>query len=230
MKTSKKSRILFTILCILALTSSMVFAANSALPIGSTEQTKPSIESTYTAIGGVITEVSEEKDHYRVQVGEAQNGTVFILSKEKPIFILDQKTGKCILASGLTKGMTVSVVLDKNSPMTMSIPPQTSAALGVIITNNASDSSKTPATEAYQPLRSEAEKKGFTVTWKADTKQVILTKNDKKAVLTVDSNEFTYTHMTRDIQPLDNLEKMALPLKLENGKVMVSSDFLSALE
>ena len=86
------------------------------------------------------------------------------------------------------------------------------------------------ADDTYVELRTLAEEKCYTVTWTSNKKPIILTKDDITAEITIGSDEFTYTHMTRDIQPLDRMEKLSLSVKLENGKTMVPKSFVDALK
>jgi len=115
---------------------------------------------------------------------------------------------------------------------TASIPPQTPPEF-VMILNTADqlngDSAVIVKAE-YTELRVLAEAKGYKVTWASNQKPIVLTKNDMTVEITIGSDEFTFTHDTRDIKPLDTMKILDLPVKLENGKTMVPNTFIDALQ
>jgi hypothetical protein len=82
----------------------------------------------------------------------------------------------------------------------------------------------------YVGLRAAAEAKGYTVTWTSNALPIALTKGDVTATITIGSDAFTYTHLTKDMQPLDSVEKLDLVTRLVDGKTMVASTFIDLLK
>ncbi|MGN0711550.1 MAG: stalk domain-containing protein [Anaerovoracaceae bacterium] len=128
---------------------------------------------------------------------------------------------------------------------TRSIPAQTTPETVIILSGSAE--ADTPAVsggnedmpviqpgpqtdDKYVELRKEAEAKGYKVEWTGNKKPIVLTKNDMRVEITQNSTDFSFTHKTRDIKPLDRMEKMAMSVKLENGRTMVAKSFIDALE
>ncbi len=146
------------------------------------------------------------------------------------------------LQSELKEGMYVYALIAGKAPTTLSLPPQTSGALVIIAAEKDTDidfetyyAKFAPETDedtadVYTELREGAEAKGYKVTWTSHKAPITITKDDITAEVTIGSDEFTYTHMTRDLQPLDKMEKLAMPTKLENGKTMVPQSFIDALK
>ena len=99
------------------------------------------------------------------------------------------------------------------------------------INAKADDAAEKPnAEDSYTALRAAAEAKGYTVTWTSNKAPIKVTKGDITAEITIGSDAFTYTHMTRDIQPLDRMEKLSMPAALQEGKTMVPQSFIDALK
>lgn len=243
----KKMRIAAGVMCTVMIMSAGVFAAEtdgelrpmlvSANPI-SAEVKAPE----YVVESGVITEVGEDTGYTRVTLGTAPDGIVLILNKD--VKAIDAKTGAELKQSELKKDMHIFALIKANAPTTMSLPPQTSGALGIVVAesdaNLAFDAyyeqftgekiEESAIEDTYVELRALAEAKGYTVTWTSNKKPIVLTKDDITAEVTIGSDEFTYTHMTRDLQPLDRMEKLSMATKLENGKTMVAKSFIDGLK
>ena len=79
--------------------------------------------SKVTTIIGEVTNVSEGEYGYEVLVGKEMEGTRFLVQPDTLVMEVD--TLKMISVKDIKVGMNVTVVLDKNTPMTMSIPPLT---------------------------------------------------------------------------------------------------------
>jgi hypothetical protein len=79
-------------------------------------------------------------------------------------------------------------------------------------------------------LRAAAEAKGYVVTWVSKTQPITLSKGDITVTVTVGSDAFTYTHRTKDVQPLDSVTKLDLPTLLTDGKTMVAGSFIELLK
>ncbi len=246
----KKMRIAAGVMCTVMLMSGAAFAAETetnnslltAVPISAQAGTENVKTAEYAVESGVITDVAESNGYMRVTLGTAPEGIVLILKED--VKIVNTATGSMIKQSELKKDMHIFALIDANSPTTMSLPPQTAGTVGIIVADSnavlAFDAyyeqftGKTivqdEADDTYVELRTLAEEKGYTVTWTSNKKPIILTKDDITAEITIGSDEFTYTHMTRDIQPLDRMEKLSLSVKLENGKTMVPKSFVDALK
>lgn len=270
-------------------------------------------------ISGIVSEVTTDKGYQFITVGEKLNATTFIVDKSLTVY--DHSQNKYSNISEIKKGMNITVVLDKNSPMTMSIPAQTSGAVAIVINDkvgavnlsvyntelineenslklniskdtminhisgikkiftkediigseaivlykiatmsipaqtnpdfvlilktadeinsfNGKIEGKDEAVKIdenkkiskYVPLRQACEEKGYEVKWQGVDKPIIITKNDIYIEVKLGSAEFLYTHMTRDIQPLDRLKTIDLIPKLENGKTLISNTFIDMMK
>lgn len=315
MKKKSIMRILTGTLCLAMLLSATAFASSGSLPLTKVEDTVKTEEAQhkgeYIIKTGVITSSEAENDYYRIEAANDQGGIVFLV--KEGVFVIDQKTGNQIAVKDLKKDMEIAAVLPVNSPMTMSLPPQTSAAVAFVVksegssidvaiyndelTNesntlklNVSEKTRiidtkgskkiftaedikgnecivlyTAATRSipaqtnpetviilektevqdeaaaganqkgtsesqYVELRAAVEDKGYKLEWVSNKKPIVLTKNDMKIELNIGSEEFTFTHMTRDIKPLDRMSKLDKPVVLESGKTMIPASFIDALE
>lgn len=92
------------------------------------------------------------------------------------------------------------------------------------------EENETKKESTYVPLRKHAEEKGYKVEWLANDKPIILSKNDIKIEILLNSKEFKYYHMTMDLQPLDNVKEMDLTPMLEKSTTIVSSSFIEMLK
>ncbi|MDR1245953.1 MAG: copper amine oxidase N-terminal domain-containing protein [Clostridiales Family XIII bacterium] len=117
-------------------------------------------------------------------------------------------------------------------------PAQTTPSLIITLSSAAAetgaDSDKpaddTAAPVGYVGLRATAEAKGYTVTWTSNSAPITLTKDDVTATVTIGTDAFTYTHLTRDMQPLDSVDKLDLVTRLVDGKTMVANTFIELLK
>lgn len=242
------------VVCIMSIMSTTAFAGtiNSAEPVlvsnacnmqvQEQETLQNNIVGQYMTVTGTVSEVTDKENYYMIHVENDDMGMIFNVKDE--IFVVDQKTGKNMKITDIVKEMKITAILLKNSPMTMSIPPQTSGAFGFVI-NNGDEKVNIEAykellpdvtiqeevkEDKYVELRAEAESKGYKVEWTSNKKPIILTKNDMKIEVSIGSDDFTFTHRTKDIKPLDRMEQISEKLILENGKTMVSSSFIDALQ
>ena len=111
---------------------------------------------------------------------------------------------------------------------TKSYPPQTAPYLVIVIPEH--NGTYVVKASEYAGLREGAEARGYTVTWVSNSEPVTLTKGDITVTVTIGSDEFTYTHLTKDMHPLDSLEKLPLVTELADGKTMVSKTFIWLLK
>ena len=65
--------------------------------------------------------------------------------------------------------------------------------------------------------------------WQSHAKPILLSKDDIKIELLIGKTSFVFTHMTKDIKPLDRMSKLDLAVMLESGITMVPSTFIEAL-
>lgn len=92
-------------------------------------------ESMYMIKTGEITNITKEDGEFEILVGSETDGTRFVLQPQN--IILDVKSLEMKKADDLKIGMSVTVVIDKSAPMTMSLPPMCSGQTAVLI--NSSD-------------------------------------------------------------------------------------------
>ena len=167
-------------------------------------------------VSGVVSDIRENKEGWTVSIDNDDMGMVFHIKENLPVY--DGNSGKNLTFKDITVGTSITAVVDAMAPMTMSIPPQTAGAVAFIVES-----------DKYVPLREEAEAKGYQVVWTSHSEPIKITKDDKVLLVTIGSKEFTYTHMTRDLQPLDRMEALSMIVKLEEGKTMVPSSMIEAL-
>ncbi len=148
--------------------------------------------------------------------------------------IVHEKGLKMIFGAEDLKGAECLVLYTAS---TRSIPAQTTPEF-VVILAGADDGVKDhinieitddAAKATYVPLRSLAEAKGYEVKWVSHTKPIVLSKDDIKIEILIGETSFVFTHMTKDIKPLDRMSKMDLVVQLEGGTTMVASTFIEAL-
>ncbi|MDR2295514.1 MAG: copper amine oxidase N-terminal domain-containing protein [Clostridiales Family XIII bacterium] len=125
--------------------------------------------------------------------------------------------------------------------VTESLPAQTAPSFVLILTPAPSEAAPSEAEPAdgpatavaevkYVGLRAAAEAKGYTVTWVSNAQPITLHKGDITATVTIGSDAFTYTHLTKDVQPLDSVDKLDLVTRLVDGKTMVANSFTELLK
>lgn len=295
-------------LLLVTLMATTVFAATAT-----TENLKPAPEATSNMlVSGTVVSVVVGAEYNTIEITNDSGGMVFHMNKT--VFVVDQGSNKLLSLDAIKKGMKITVVLDKMAPMTMSLPGQTSGAVGVVILSDmgsidlsiyngdlvnlentlalnihsttqiahekglkmifgAEDlkgaeclvlytastrsipAQTTPefvvilagaaddgvkdfinieitdkaAKATYVPLRALAEGKGYEVKWQSHTKPILLSKDDMKIELLIGETSFVFTHMTKDIKPLDRMSKLDLAVMLEGGTTMVPSTFIEAL-
>lgn len=183
----------------------------------------------YIQVSGVVSDIRENKEGWTVSIDNDDMGMVFHIKENLPVY--DGKSGKDLSLKDITVGTSITAVVDAMAPMTMSIPPQTAGAVAFVVESDTPEILMTTGQEAdkYVSLRTEAEAKGYQVVWTSHTEPIKIIKDDKVLLITIGSKEFTYTHMTRDIQPLDRMEALSMIVKLEEGKTMIPSSLIEAL-
>lgn len=88
-------------------------------------------EGNYMTFTNEVTSFSKTEDGYTIGIGGMEDGVIFHTQGVK--FVLDQATNQFVSLDDIKKGMTITGVVPANSPMTLSLPPQTGSAIGFII-------------------------------------------------------------------------------------------------
>lgn len=83
---------------------------------------------------GTIESIREEKDGSVITISNNDIGMVFNTNKNVPV--INRKDNKHLDLFDLKVGMEITAVLEKNAPMTMSIPPMTNGAVAFIANSN----------------------------------------------------------------------------------------------
>ncbi|QAT43605.1 copper amine oxidase N-terminal domain-containing protein [Aminipila luticellarii] len=144
MKKKSIMKILSGVLCLTMLMSVTAFAeagnqkaadqkVNQVISVSEDEKQQ---EHQYITEEGTISSVEDQGDYYRVQIENDKIGMIFYMDQKA--FVVDQKSGKRLEAKDLKKDMRITAILPANAVMTMSIPPQTSQAVGFIIREDSS--------------------------------------------------------------------------------------------
>lgn len=87
--------------------------------------------SMYITKTGEITHLSKEEDKLEILVGSEIEGTRFIIQPQN--ILLDVKSLEMKKPEDLKIGMNITVVIEKDAPMTMSLPPLCSSQTAILI-------------------------------------------------------------------------------------------------
>ena len=85
-------------------------------------------------VSGTVTEVQADKEFTTITISNNNMGMVFHVDPK--VFVIDKKTSNYMTVAEIKTGMNITAILDKMSPMTMSLPPQTSGAIGFVINSD----------------------------------------------------------------------------------------------
>lgn len=85
----------------------------------------------YSILNGKITGVAFDKDGYASITFESEERGTIIFNEDAKCMVIAGNELKTL--ADLKEGMAAQVVMDDNSPMTMSIPPQTNGAIAFVI-------------------------------------------------------------------------------------------------
>lgn len=280
----ERKKMLFAMLSLMLLMST-VLGTFAVVEVGMTLE-----EKKYISIRGRIEEIVQNEGVTAILVGEGVNAVYFYLNPE--VFILDSVSLMRQKIDDLAVGQEVEVFLYKHSPMTLSIPAQTSGAELVLINADqvklqhmaidqnsvvvetgkelvlsedstvmplkgevvdikkkevlaiySAEEEITPNTvvilgtmeeliheaDEMVPLRELAVNKGYAVEWDNTKKMAVLTLADIRVELTIGETAFTYSHKTKDIQPLDMMSELTEAPQIVNGRTMVPISFIEAL-
>jgi hypothetical protein len=307
MKKMKTLKRITTAILLVTLMGTTAFAATTAKP-----DLMPAPEETSNMlVSGTVVDVEMGKEYNTIEITNDNMGMIFHVNKT--VFVVDQTSTKILSVNDIKKDIKITVVLDKMSPMTMSIPGQTNGAIGIVILsdsgsldlsiyngdlinlentlalnissttqiihengskmifgpedlkgkealviysiatlsipaqtspdmvvilngadknineNTAVEVTDRAAKAVYVPLRALAEGKGYEVKWQSHVLPILLSKDDIKIELLIDQTSFVFTHMTKDIKPLDRMSKLDLAVLLDSGITMVPDTFIEAL-
>ena len=179
-----------------------------------TTATAPAEETIgYTALTGKITAVAANEDgSVRITFQNEERGEIIFNETADCMVIAD---GAVKSVKDLAEGMEVTIVMDDLAPMTMSIPPQTSGAVAIVVNG------ETPVFTAVDKFDDELTGKTLKLTM--DDKVQVLDVRGTKQVLTADDVKghkavVVYTTATKSIPAqttpsfviiLDNAEETA---------------------
>ena len=142
------------------------------------EETEAPAEETigYSVLKGKIKEVAVNEDgSARISVETETRGEI-VFNETSDCMVIADNAVKAL--ADLKAGMTVSVVMEDNAPMTLSLPPQTSAAVAIVVEG------ETPSNVAVDKF--DEELTGKTVKLIMDEKVQILDIRGTKQALTAE--------------------------------------------
>ena len=142
------------------------------------EETEAPAEETigYSVLKGKIKEVAVNEDgSTRISVETETRGEI-VFNETADCMVIADNAVKAL--ADLKAGMTVSVVMEDNAPMTLSLPPQTSAAVAIVVEG------ETPSNVAVDKF--DEELTGKTVKLIMDEKVQILDIRGTKQALTAE--------------------------------------------
>lgn len=123
-----------------------VFAQQSA----DTPASNPNVESSQppapaaaeshaenALVTGKVTSVKVDGDMYSIQIGSEKDSYSIVFQAKKDVFVIDQeKPAEMRSLKDVKEGMTITAVMDKNAPTTLSLPPITNGARGFILNSD----------------------------------------------------------------------------------------------
>ncbi len=92
---------------------------------------EPNVKNKYISDQGQITEINKTGKYYSVLVGSSIDGMTYIVDENE--MIIDAGTLEFLQASDLKVGMEITVVVPEEAPITMSLPPQSSNQVAIIV-------------------------------------------------------------------------------------------------
>lgn len=171
-------------------------------------------KNAYITEIGKVTEINEEDGTYQILVGNPQQGTIYRLNNGE--VIIDAKTLNYLTAEQIKEGMSVTVVVPKNSPVALSLPAISSSQVAVIV-----NSEDTFINEDY--FNEELVNESNNLALNLDKSVRILSATGEKRIFTADDVKnqnaiVFYTSSTRSI-PAQTTPKMVLILPSEEETV-----------
>ena len=171
-------------------------------------------KNAYITEIGKVTEINEEDGTYQILVGNPQQGTIYRLNNGE--VIIDAKTLNYLTAEQIKEGMSVTVVVPKNSPVALSLPAISSSPVAVIV-----NSEDTFINEDY--FNEELVNESNNLALNLDKSVRILSATGEKRIFTADDVKnqnaiVFYTSSTRSISA-QTTPKMVLILPSEEETV-----------
>ena len=176
-------------------------------------------KNAYITEIGKITEINEEDGSYQILVGTSQEGTIYRLNNGE--VIIDAETLTYLTPEQIKKGMSVTVVVPKNSPVALSLPAISSSQVAVIV-----NSENTFINQDY--FNEELVNESNNLALNLDNSVCILSTTGEKRIFTTDDIKnqnaiVFYTSSTRSI-PAQTTPKMVLILPSEKEPVKKVAD------
>lgn len=102
----------------------------------SIEEAVPQVEEKSQVVTrvGEVTSINETNNTYQLLVGGEMDGIRFLVQPETLVMNVD--TLEMMSVKDIKVGMNVTVVLNKNTPMTMSIPPMCSQQVAILVNSS----------------------------------------------------------------------------------------------
>lgn len=205
-----------------------LFIIDSAIEALIGEETQPDKE--YVTVNGNILDVRYYRGMYSIEVTSDIYGSV-IFNLSRDVFVFDLQTETMIGQSDLKRGMNVVVIMPKDAIMTMSLPPQTPSAVGIIVKDaNTAAAFDTAASVMYCDLKEAAEEKGYRLQCAASDDIMYLLKDDVKIALMIGNDEFELIAAAGKQKIPYKREKLEAPPIFYGGETMVPRSFIEALE
>lgn len=177
------------------------------------------IKNTYITEVGQVTEINQKDGSYQILVGTLQEGTIYRLNNGE--VIIDAETLTYLTPDQIKEGMSVTVVIPKNSPVTLSLPAISSSQVAVIV-----NSENTFINQDY--FNEELVSESNTLALNLDKSVRILSTTGEKRIFTAEDVKnqnalVFYTNSTRSI-PAQTTPKMVLILPSEEETVKKIAD------
>ena len=104
--------------------------------VNTIEEAVPQVEEKSQVVTrvGEVTSINETNDTYELLVGGEMDGIRFLVQPETLVMNVD--TLEMMSVKDIKVGMNVTVVLNKNTPMTMSIPPMCSQQVAILVNSS----------------------------------------------------------------------------------------------
>lgn len=104
--------------------------------VNTIEEAVPQVEEKSQVVTrvGEVTSINEANDTYELLVGGEMDGIRFLVQPETLVMNVD--TLEMMSVKDIKVGMNVTVVLNKNTPMTMSIPPMCSQQVAILVNSS----------------------------------------------------------------------------------------------
>lgn len=177
------------------------------------------IKNTYITEVGQVTEINQKDGSYQILVGTLQEGTIYRLNNGE--VIIDAETLTYLTPDQIKEGMSVTVVIPKNSPVTLSLPAISSSQVAVIV-----NSENIFINQDY--FNEELVNESNTLALNLDKSVRILSTTGEKRIFTAEDVKnqnalVFYTNSTRSI-PAQTTPKMVLILPSEEETVKKAAD------